>query len=301
MSAVAGIAASFACQQPRVDLARESAGIRWDLLSGRIVYARWDQPISSDPRGLMFLIDVPGRRLTVVRDVSTRGKPPSFESTGWAREVALKPGSSTVAFTVLNESDLWELRTLALDSGNERVLFPDPMAHHNFPAWAPDGRLAYYANGADGEQLFVDGRFLMNGVGPSRVAWMPGGTLIVSLPDSTSPAALYVADPQSHSLAPLVVGTDIFEEPIIDPAGQKLAYVRRGPGADGEEVWFSKIDGTSQTRATHGYADYNPAWSSDGSAILFARFNAGLFVYDLATGSTTQVTEGYADAMTWSP
>lgn len=294
-----GLAACAACQ-PRIDLAREAAGIRWDMLSGRIVYARWDQPDSTDPRGLMFLVDVPARQLTVVRDAPTTGQPPSFDPTGWVREVAFKPGFSIVAFSVLSDAGLWELRSLALDSRIEQVLYPDSKANHNFPAWSPDGQLAYYVNGADGVHLFVDGRFVMNGIDPSRAAWTTTGTFIVCLPDATSAGALYLANPQTQSLSPVVTGTDIFEDPAVDPGQQKLAYVRRGPDADAQEIWFAHIDGTGQTRATHGYADSSPAWSADGSAILFARFHAGLFMYDLATGSITQVTQGYADAMTWS-
>ncbi len=287
---------------PRVDLAREAAGVRWDKLSGRVTYARWDQAESSDPRGIIFLLDAPARKLSVVRNALTTGKAPSFESTGWVREVAFKPGASVITFTVLSDTLHWEMRTLDLDSKLEQVLFPDSNAHHNFPVWSPNGRLAYNANGPDGVHLLVDGQFVLSYPNPSRVAWESSSRVITSLPDATSPGGLYLVDPQTQSLTAIVSGTDIFEDPAIDAGRRRLAYVRRGPSTGGlAEIWVANIDGTNQTRATHGYADYNPAWSADGGAVLFARFHAGLFSYEIASGSITQVTQMHADAMAWSP
>jgi len=294
-------AAALAGCGPRVDLQREAMGIPWEKLSGRIVYARWDQPESADPRGLVFLIDVPARTLSLARDVRTVTPPPGFDTIGWVREVAFGPGAATVTFTVLNETGHWELRSLALDSGLEQVLFPNPNAHHNFPAWSPDGHLAFYENGADGAHLLVDGRFALGSANPSRVAWDGSSTFIASVADATSPGALVLADPRTQTLSPVVTGTDIFEDPALDPSRQKLAYVRRGAATYGEEIWIANVDGTGQTRATSAHADSNPSWSADGSAVLFARFGAGLFLYDVATRSTTQVTRTQADTMAWAP
>jgi len=301
-TALVALALLAACS-PRVDLEIEARGIPWDKLSGRIAYSRWDHSISSDSRGLIFLIDVPARKLTLIRNVATTGDAPSFIPTGWAHDVAFNPSGSGVTFTVLNAVDRWELRSLALDSGVEQVLFPDPDAHHLFPAWSPDGKLAYYSNGTSGVYLVVDGQPVLSYPNRSRIAWDGSRKFIVSVGDATSAGALYLADPQAQALTPVVTGTEIFDDPAIDPAHERVAYVRRGTGASGaydEEIWIANIDGTGQTGATQGNADRNPAWSAHGDAVLFARFGAGLFLYDVATGSLTQVTQTHADAMAWA-
>jgi Tol biopolymer transport system component len=298
--ALVALALLGACSS-RVDLQSEARGIPWEKLSGRIAYSRWDVSDSSDPRGLIFLVDVKARKLTVVRNVPTQGKAPTFESTGWVREVAFNPRASAVTFTVLNDAVVWELRSLSLDSGAEEVLFPDPRAHHLFPAWSADGRLAYYSNGADGVHLFVDGRFSLNDPNPSRVAWDGSNAFFVSVGDASSAGTLYLADPQAQALTPVITGTDISEDPAVDPARRRLAYVRRAADSGAGEIWLANIDGTGQTRATRGFADYNPAWSADGQSVLFVRFNAGLFLYHVATGSITQVTHARADSMAWAP
>jgi hypothetical protein len=284
-----------------VDLDAEARGIPWDKLSGRIVYSRWEVE-GSDPRAFLFLIEVSARKVKLVRDVPTVGRAPSYEPTGWVREIVFEPGGAAVTYTVLNDATiLWELRSRSLDSGLEKVLFPDRTAHHNFPSWSPDGRLAYYANGIDGRNLFVDGRFVLSGLNPSRIAWDGPSKFFVSLPDDSSAGGLYLADPQAQTVTATVTGGNIFDDPAFDPGSRELAYLRRSGDADGEELWIANGDGTGSRRATHGSSDFSPQWSADGRSVLFVRFNAGLFLYDIATGLPTQVTHTRADAVAWAP
>jgi Tol biopolymer transport system component len=295
-------AALLACG-PRVDLEREASGIRWDKLSGRVAYARWDEPESSDPRGLIFLVDVPTRRVTLVRDVRTTGKPPSFMPTGWVGQLTFNPGGSAVTFSVLNDALNWELRSRALDSGAEQVLFPDPNAHHGFPAWSPDGRLAYYSKGADGVHLFIDGQFVLSHCWTSRIAWLAAGSFIDSLSNASSQGALYRVEPATQSVTPLVTAApgEVFHAPAVAAGVGKLAYVRFGQGADGDEIWIAGLDGSNPVRLTHGYTDFEPAWSADGRVLLFGRRKVGLFIYELASGAFTQVTRAPAETMSWAP
>ena len=96
-------------------------------------------------------------------------------------------------------------------------------------------------------------------------------------------------------------GPEIFDQPALSFDGAKLGYIRRGQGVRGEEVWIADADGQHRRQLTSGASDSFPAWSVDRQRVLFSRFNQGLFLYDLASGSLVHVTQQRADSMAWSP
>jgi dipeptidyl aminopeptidase/acylaminoacyl peptidase len=77
--------------------------------------------------------------------------------------------------------------------------------------------------------------------------------------------------------------------------GSMLAFV--GTGADGTlQIFVAGIDGTGVRQMTHDPTGATwPAWSPDGTMIAYARSgteeSTGLFVLDVATGESTQVTD----------
>lgn len=283
----------------------DMGSIPWQRLSGLIAYAKWQDPTSTASRGCLFLIDVSARRVRVVRDVATKSTPSG--QLGWARDLAFRRDGSTITFAVQSApSGFWELHDLSLASGDESTLFPVAQGHHNYPSWSPAGRLAYYSNGPDGAYEAVDGGFLFQGSDPGRVAWTADEKLIATFATNTSPGDLYVADPSTGTQAPLVtsVAGEIYDQPAISADGTKIAYVRRGPGPAGsyeEEVWVANADGQGQRRLTTGSDDAEPAWSADGRSVLFSRFNDGIFLYDLDSGSVTRITSQTADSIAWIP
>jgi TolB protein len=82
------------------------------------------------------------------------------------------------------------------------------------------------------------------------------------------------------------------------PDGSRLAYT--GPGDDGtNQIFVANLDGTGIEQVTHGFgAAYSPVWSPDGSKIAYSAGGTSgddlrdLFVVDLATGESTQLTFG---------
>jgi Tol biopolymer transport system component len=81
------------------------------------------------------------------------------------------------------------------------------------------------------------------------------------------------------------------------PDGTRLAFT--APGVDGEshksQVFVTNLDGTGIEQVTHDVdAAHSPAWSPDGSKIAYVGYHDGgledLFVLDLATGTSTQLT-----------
>jgi hypothetical protein len=74
------------------------------------------------------------------------------------------------------------------------------------------------------------------------------------------------------------------------PDGSMLAYVGTSDGGP-PQIFIAGIDGTGVRQVTHGLpAPWWPAWSPDGTLVAYAR-STGLFVLDVATGESTQVTD----------
>jgi Tol biopolymer transport system component len=77
------------------------------------------------------------------------------------------------------------------------------------------------------------------------------------------------------------------------PDGSLLAYVGRTGNEGPLQIFITGIDGTGVRQMTHdpiGPAEL--AWSPDGRRIAYvARFSRGLFVLDVATGESTQITD----------
>ena len=300
-----------------VDLEEEARGIPWEILSGKIVYARWETPAPGTSwergfgRGRMFLIDVAARQVRLLRDEVVSGKPPHDTISGYVRDLAIRRDGTSITFALMDpETDHWELRDLSFADGTERVLYPDDHAHHLYPSWSKDGHLAYVVHGVSWG-MFVDGVFLLSGPDNSRLAWTASGAVIVSLENVHSQGNLYLADPATHAITPVVVSSDpdwdaeIFSAPALSLDETKLAYVRWGRGIV-ENVWVADANGTHPVQLSFDYGQH-PAWSADGKSVLFAHksaspaYGSNLYLADVATGALTQVTQHEADYVDWAP
>jgi dipeptidyl aminopeptidase/acylaminoacyl peptidase len=291
----------------QIDLREEARGIPWELLSGKIAYARWDSPLSyGHSRGLVFLIDVAAREVRLIRDVPVTSRPPNYTTTGYAVDLALRRDGTSVTFAIMNpQYSSWELRDLSLSDGAETLLFPDSNAHHLYPSWSRDGHLAYWNNGSSGRGMFVDGVFLLGGCDNSRLAWTASGAVIVSLENENSQGNLCLADPATHAITPLLVNegpewdAEIYSQPALSPDGSRIAYVRWGLHVT-ENVWVADVDGSNRVQLSHD-GGYQPAWSADGKSVLFNHWGKDLYLADVATGALTQVTQHPVDYVDWAP
>lgn len=117
--------------------------------------------------------------------------------------------------------------------------------------------------------------------------------------------------------APLI--NDI--HPAVAPDGKRIAFSSNRPAADGStdpEIYVMDLDGANVVQVTDNRpgsgsgAEYEPAWSPDGTRIVFRRGDgtkADLVVKDLATGAettlvippTTHGRRAYDGQPAWSP
>lgn len=127
------------------------------------------------------------------------------------------------------------------------------------------------------------------------------------------PKVDYMIDLNTGLMTPLPeaitrsVGDSVFEDQYaVSPDGSQLAYV----GTGGEpQIFIADIDGTGVRQVTHDpNGAWSPAWSPDGTLIAYEALDSahvlGLFVLDVASGESTQITGGnssYARAHDSSP
>ena len=284
------------CSDPEA----EASGIKWDRLSGRIAYARWefDGYPADETHGCIYLIDVPARRVEVLRDFKTV-RDNGDGQVGWAKDLAFRTDGSSLTFAVQDLNEKWQLHDLSFATGQESVLFADPTAHHFAPAWSPDGRLAYISNGLLSEDVYINDKSILSGAERFRVGWVSPSVFIASINDVAAPGTLCLVDLQKNWMTPIVSGYAAM--PAVDPGTRRVVYAH--PDTEGWSIWIANLDGTNQTMLTRGHSDMDPAWSADRKSVLFSRPGQGLFLYDLVTGVLTQVmvTQQPVDNMAWAP
>src|SRR5262249_26301568 len=106
-------------------------------------------------------------------------------------------------------------------------------------------------------------------------------------------ATLLTVDPATGATRTLGAAS----EPAWSPDGSKLAHVRPG------QVYVAASDGTGEALVGAGE---DPAWSPDGAKLVVSRSDGKakqLVVIELASGATTQLTDGTSDSRlpAWSP
>jgi Tol biopolymer transport system component len=98
-------------------------------------------------------------------------------------------------------------------------------------------------------------------------------------------------------------------QPSVSPNGKRIAFTRVDPGTLAGQIWTMKMDGSDQTDVSNDLASASesvPAWSEDGSSILFVSQAAGSPVFGGSgsiwirrangTGTPRQVTSGPFDS-----
>jgi WD40 repeat protein len=102
----------------------------------------------------------------------------------------------------------------------------------------------------------------------------------------------YVLDLNTGATTPLPESIDGWRY-AVSPDGSMLAYV--GSGDDGSpQIFLANIDGTGVRQMTRMESANWPAWSPDGTVIAYEGFGPGtaIFMLDVATGESTQITDG---------
>jgi Tol biopolymer transport system component len=152
----------------------------------------------------------------------------------------------------------------------------------------------------------------------AQAAWPGGNGKIVFYRASTSPsgqisAQIYSMSSQGQEQTNLSAAgggaAQLDIQPSVSPDGKRIAFTRADPATLAGQIWTMKMDGSDQTDVSNDLAsasESGPAWSEDGSRILFVSQPAGSPVFGGSgsiwirradgKGTPRQVTAGPFDA-----
>jgi Tol biopolymer transport system component len=251
--------------------------------SGRIVFDNFDDiwSINADGTGLTRL---------------TRSPWPEFDAS-WS------PDEARIAFRSEREGDpeIWLMNA----DGSGRHRLADGLS----PAWSPDGSKIAYASPGDepcppGRGPRCSGLSIMNadGSGQHRVpntdggeypSWSPDGNRIAFNSNLSGDHVMYIVDVDGSRVVDL---SSVGEGWQVDwsPDGRSILFTSHRDFPDNNtDIYLMRPDGSGVRRLTHARA-YTPAWSPDGTHIVFCA--PGLFVMRPdGSGITSLPVEGVGE------
>lgn len=200
---------------------------------------------------------------------------------------AWSPNGNQIAYTSFSSNQL-HVRIADVSSEEDRPLLAG--TDESFaPAFSPDGRtIALSVSSAGNTDVFAVGA---SGGFPRRLttspaidtspSFSPDGSRIAFVSDRSGTPQIYVMDSDGSNQRRISFGTGEYGSPKWSPAGDRIAFARvEGPWS---RIGTMNVDGSDERIVTTGPADEQPAWSPDGSLVLFQRVDPANRRTQLAT------------------
>lgn len=122
-------------------------------------------------------------------------------------------------------------------------------------------------------------------------AFAPGRESVVFSNNQTGSYQIYELILATNQLIQLTTTLGHSNGPDISPDGAQIVYKYEDPTTLIDSVWLMNRDGSNASQLIS--EGWDPVWSPDGQAILFAAGNTSqpqLYIYNFTTGVTSQVT-----------
>lgn len=199
------------------------------------------------------------------------------------------PGGDRIVFQG-DQSGEWQIYTAGVDGSGVTPLTSGPGASF-YPDPSPDGSQIVFASDREGnEDIFVmdaDGSDVRNLTShPSRDIhpyWTPDGERILFNSTRADPEGylphVFEISAEGGKVRQLTSGDDYETCARLSPDGRSFVYLQTFPGEDQhDDVCLRAADGTGMRNLTDDeHRDGWPAWSPDGSRIVYASMRSGAF------------------------
>ena len=195
--------------------------------------------------------------------------------------VTTNPPVSTLTGRIVfsNENDIF-----VMDLADSQITRLTEHPEWDFDAaWSPDGTQIVFRSHRDGDEEI----YIMNADGSDQTnlsrspggdwspVWSPDGTRIAFFSEREGKSGIWVMDTKGENLIPVGTPPGVNDYPTWSPDSRKLAWNctmgRVHPNRRGDfEICTANADGSDLTQLTDTEGDNKyPAWSPDGSRILF--------------------------------
>jgi Tol biopolymer transport system component len=181
------------------------------------------------------------------------------------------------------DADVWVINA---DGTGDHDVSNDPHGPDIQPAWSPDGaHIAFVKQDFDGTSAIwvmdADGSNQLQLTGSGAVSvrpnWSPDGTKIAFASNGAGNFELYTVAPDGTNRTRLTfTETSQEDNPNWSPNGLLIAFdacvspTNPCPGSPNNEIFAMRANGTDRRQLTDDpKIDANPAWSPDGTEIVF--------------------------------
>ncbi|CAN5323419.1 hypothetical protein BH20ACT24_BH20ACT24_16080 [soil metagenome] len=218
-------------------------------------------------------------------DPETREEGPITSNTQNDFDPAWSPDGRKVAFSSSSATDV-DIHVIRSDGSGEKNLTNNPNGADRWAAWSPDGsQIAFAVQTFDGTSSI----WVMDADGSNATqltdatsanahpAWAPDGSKIVFDSDRDGNLELYTMNPDGSNETRLTNTPLTHEEnPNWSPDSTRIAFDACKsvsfpcPGSPNYEIFTMSREGTDRMKlTTDPRIDHNPAWSPDGTQIVY--------------------------------
>jgi Tol biopolymer transport system component/imidazolonepropionase-like amidohydrolase len=257
-----------------------------------------------------------------VLDLKTGGVMPITNDPSENRMPTWSPDDKEIAFSSTRDGgkSVWSVN---FTTGQERKV-STATETVLAPSWSPSGKIVYHAGGAEISRLEVDGKTLTGDENAFafRASWSsPNDFYYVSdgkiRKRSLEGGAAKTIDFKATMQVTRANGSYTRRKrdfdsvtprealgivrPVISPDGTKVAFAAVG------DIYVMNIGGKPENITKDKYLDTDPAWSPDGSQLVYSSDKGGnllqLWIHDMKTGQERQLTHmsTQPQGASWSP
>jgi Tol biopolymer transport system component len=302
-------------------------------LTAVAVIAALSAPVAATVPGgngrIVFASNAGGQVDVYVMAADGSGRTNLTSSPGADQDPAWSPDGTRIAFSSNREgnSDIYVMNA----DGSNVVRLTESLLDDSDPAWSPDGtRIAFVSTrsqnageiGESSEEIWVMGsdgsdpvRLTSNTVIDDDPAWSPDGRRIAWMRWSGSTGMdIWVMNADGTGPVRLTTAGGDDERPSWSPDGSRIVFSSQRDGGTGfrgggtGRVYLMDADGANQVALTTVVSDRDPAFSPDGTRVVFASSREGgdSELYAIAadgTGSAVRLTSDDANDLEpdWQP